>query len=422
MTTATKNIKRAIKELQEGKFIILVDDENRENEGDLIIAAEHLTPEAINFFETHVRGWICVPVAADILDDLNIPLMVGHNTAPLHTAFTVTIDAVEGTSTGISAKDQTVTIKKLLDENTRPGDSARPGHVRPLRPADGGVLVRAGHTEATIDLLRLAGMQEVGVLCEIKNEDGEMARMPDLEKYGEKHGFSIYTIQDLIEYRLGHEALVERTAKAKMPTDYGVWTGFAYQVKYKTEHHLAMVYGDISGNEPTLVRVHSECLTGDVFGSRRCDCGSQLHRSLKMIQENGSGAVLYLRQEGRGIGLLNKLKAYELQDDGMDTVEANEALGFPPDMRDYGIGAQILRDLGISRIRQLTNNPRKLIGLAGYGLEIVERVPIVIEPTADNEDYLHTKAEKLGHFIEGGDDSDTMNLVRTLQEETENDG
>ena len=393
-------IEEAIEEFRAGRFVIIVDDEDRENEGDLVIAGEKVTPEAINFMAKYGRGLICIALTGQRLEELRIPMMVQHNTSAFETAFTVSVDAREGTTTGISAHDRARTIQVLLDPATRPEDLAMPGHIFPLRAREGGVLVRAGQTEAAVDLARLAGLYPAGVICEIMAEDGTMARLPELEQFAAQHGLKIISVADLIAYRRRHEKLVRRVAQTSLPTQHGRFTAIAYENLINGEHHLALVMGDVADGRPVLVRVHSECLTGDVFGSLRCDCGAQLAMAMRMVAQEGRGVVLYMRQEGRGIGLLNKLRAYELQDQGLDTVEANQRLGFPPDLRDYGIGAQILADLGVRRIRLLTNNPRKVVGLAGHGLEVVERVPIAIPPNEQNRAYLRAKREKLGHLLE----------------------
>ena len=393
-------VEEAVEDIRQGKFVIIVDDEDRENEGDLAVAAEFATTEAISFMANHGRGLICMPIIGERLDSLGIDLMVGGNTARLGTAFTVSVDAVGGTTTGISAGDRAATVKALLDPNTKPSDLARPGHLFPLRYAEGGVLVRAGQTEGIVDLAKMAGLYPAGVICEIMNQDGTMARLGDLEEFAEKHDIKIISIAQLVAYRKQHETLITRITETKLPTLYGDFTAIAYKSAIDAEDHVALVKGNVALEEPVMVRVHSQCLTGDTFGSLRCDCGEQVRKSLEMIQEDGRGVLLYMRQEGRGIGLHNKLRAYQLQDSGLDTVEANEKLGFPPDLRWYGIGAQILVDLGIRNIRLLTNNPKKVVGLEGYGLNIVERVPIQIPPNDVNKRYLHTKLTKLDHLLQ----------------------
>jgi 3,4-dihydroxy 2-butanone 4-phosphate synthase/GTP cyclohydrolase II len=392
-------IPEAIEDVKKGKFIIIVDDEDRENEGDLILAAQKTTPEAINFMALYARGLICMPMTGQRLDYLDIPLMVSNNQSKHGTAFTVSVEAKQKVSTGISAPDRAETIRVMVDPNTKPDDIVLPGHMFPLRAREGGVLVRAGHTEATVDLARMAGLYPAGVCCEILNEDGTMARLPQLEKMAEKFGFKIATIADLIAYRRRHEKLVHRVANAKLPTKYGDFTAIAYKSDIDPEEHVALVMGDVNTDEPVLVRVHSECLTGEVFGSLRCDCGEQMEMALKMIANEGRGVLVYMRQEGRGIGFHNKIKAYALQDEGLDTVEANLHLGFPADLRDYGIGVQILLDLGVRKMRLLTNNPKKLLALKGYDLEVTEQIPIIVEPNPYNRNYLETKQKKLGHDL-----------------------
>ncbi len=388
-----------INDISSGKFIIIVDDENRENEGDLAIAAEKVTPQLINFMATNARGLICMPIIGKRLDELQIPPMVQENTSKFTTAFAVSIEAKNKTTSGISAFDRSVTVKAVLDPKTRSEDIARPGHMFPLRAREGGVLVRAGHTEAVVDLARMAGLYPAGVICEILKEDGSMARLPQLEVMAEKYGIKIVSIADLITYRRKYERLVQKVAEARFPTKYGDFTIMAYKSTVDTDEHVALVLGDMSDSRPVLVRVHSECVTGDVFGSLRCDCGEQVQMAMNMIAKEGRGVFLYMRQEGRGIGLHNKLRAYELQDKGLDTVEANIALGFDADLRDYGIGAQILADLGLHDIRLLTNNPKKIIGLESYGLKVVESIRLLAAPTEYNKNYLKTKQEKLEHLL-----------------------
>ena len=393
-------IEDAIEAIKNGEIIIVVDDEDRENEGDFICAAECITPEIVNFMATHGRGLICAAITEERCEELDLELMVGKNTATYETPFTISVDLIgNGTSTGISAEDRAKTIKALVDPYTRAEDLGRPGHIFPLKAKKNGVLRRSGHTEATIDFARLAGFKPAGVLVEIMNDDGSMARLPDLRKVADRFNLKLVSIKDLIAYRLRNESLIEKKSSVEMPTEYGKFQLHAYQKKESDEMHLALTKGEWEEKEPVLVRVHSSCVTGDIFGSCRCDCGQQLHEAMKMVEQEGKGVVLYMNQEGRGIGLLNKLKAYELQEQGRDTVEANLELGFNMDHRDYGIGAQILRDLGVSKIRLISNNPKKRAGLIGYGLEIVENVPIEFEPNEFNERYLRTKRDKMGHEI-----------------------
>jgi len=394
-------IEQAVEAIRRGELVIVVDDEDRENEGDLITAAEVVTPESMAFMIRYTSGVICMPLEGDRLDQLRLPLMVADNTESQRTAFTVSVDARNGTTTGISAADRCTTVHAMLDESTRPEDLARPGHIFPLRYREGGVLKRAGHTEAAVDLARMAGFRAAGVLAEVVNDDGTMARMPELEKFAEEHGLIIISIADLIRYRRHREKLVRRVSEARIPTRHGDFTAYVFESIIDGTEHMAFVYGDVAGHEDILVRVHSECLTGDVFGSMRCDCGLQLDLAMETIAKEGSGVVVYLRgHEGRGIGLGHKIRAYTLQDQGRDTVEANVELGFPADSREYGIGSQMLVDLGVSTMRIMTNNPSKYGGLEGYGLEIVERVPLHVLPNEENIRYLRTKQEKMGHLLD----------------------
>lgn len=394
------NISDAIEAIKRGEVIIVVDDEDRENEGDFVCAAESVTPEIINFMATHGRGLICAPLIEDRCDELELELMVGKNTALHETPFTVSIDLIgHGCTTGISASDRAKTIQALVNPDTKPEELGKPGHIFPLKAKKGGVLRRAGHTEAAIDLARLAGMQPAGVLVEIMNEDGTMARLPDLEIVKEKFGLKLISIKDLISYRMKAESLIEKQISVNMPTEWGDFQLTSYTQVSTGETHLALTKGEWKEDEPVMVRVHSSCVTGDIFGSCRCDCGPQLHNAMRMVEEEGKGVVLYMNQEGRGIGLVNKLRAYKLQEEGLDTVEANEKLGFQGDHRDYGVGAQILHDLGIGKIRLITNNPTKRVGLMGYGLEIVENIPIEVSPNEHNQKYLETKRDKMGHTI-----------------------
>lgn len=397
---ALSTIEAALEEIRQGKVIIVVDDEDRENEGDFIVAAETCTPEAMNFIIKYGRGIPCVATTAERLQELQISMMVKNNTARLGTAMGEMVDAFKGTTTGISAFDRSLTVQVFTDDDAKPEDLARPGHVIPLKAVEGGVLRRAGHTEATVDLMRLAGFKPVGVLCEIVGDDGRMARIPELESLAQQFDLTIISVADLIKYRRRTEKLIKRVASTHLPTGrYGEFHVHAYEASVPPYHIVAIVKGDMASEEPTLVRMHSSCVTGDLLDSLRCDCGSQLHRALEMITEAGRGALIYLEQEGRGIGLVNKMRAYELQEQGADTVQANEMLGFKPDLRDYGVGAQVMVDLGIRKIRLMTNNPKKVVGLEGYGLEIVEEVPIPTPPNPHNIDYLQTKAQKMGHLF-----------------------
>lgn len=396
----TCTVEEALEELKQGRMIVLVDDENRENEGDLTMAAEFVTADSINFMARYGRGLVCLALDSGIVDRLDLPLMVRDNTSKFGTGFTISIEAKKGVTTGISAADRSVTIRTAIAQGARADDLARPGHVFPLRAREGGVLVRTGQTEGSVDLCRIAGLRPGAVICEVMNDDGTMARRPQLEEFARVHGLLICTIADIIAYRMKNEILVREAVRAQIPTPYGPFTLIGFENDIDGKEHVALVRGDIDPEEPVLVRVHSECLTGDVFHSMRCDCGGQLDRSMEMIAEEGRGVIVYMRQEGRGIGLINKLRAYHLQEKGRDTVEANVELGFAPDLRDYGLGAQILVAVGVRKMRMMTNNPKKIVGLEGYGLEIVDRVPIEIPPTEENKRYLQTKKEKMGHILE----------------------
>ena len=394
------SIEEALEDIKQGKPLIVVDDDRRENEGDLVIAADKATPDVINFLVTYARGLLCMPVIGERLDELNIPMMVnGDNTAKHRTAFTVSVDYTEGTTTGISAYDRAATIKAIIDPESRPEHFAHPGHLFPLRYQEGGVLVRAGHTEAAVDLARMAGLYPAGVVCEVMASDGNMARMPQLVEFSQEHNINLITVAQIIAYRRRHEKLIEKVGEARLPTVHGEFQVIAYNSPIDPSKPVALVMGHWEPDEPILVRIHSECLTGEVFGSLRCDCGEQMKRAMDMIAKEGKGVFLYLRQEGRGIGFRNKVRAYSLQDSGMDTIEANEELGFDSDLRHYGVGAQVLTELGVKRMRLLTNNPRKVVGLSGYGLEIVERLPLEIEFSEENRQYLSTKRSKMGHTL-----------------------
>ena len=397
--TPIDRVKKAIKSLKKGEMVILIDDEDRENEGDLVMAAEDITPEAVNFMATNARGLICTPMTQSDLNRLDLPMMVRKNTSVHQTAFTVSVDAYKGITTGISAADRAKTISLLADPETTPNNFVQPGHIFPLRYQEGGVLVRAGQTEGSVDLARLAGRRPATVICEIMDSDGTMARLSQLNAMSDEHGIPIVSVADIIAYRYANESIVERVVETRLPTKYGEFRAIAYRSLVDPDEHVALVKGEISSDKIILVRVHSECLTGDVFGSLRCDCGDQATRALEQIGKSESGVFVYMRQEGRGIGLINKLRAYDLQDDGMDTVQANESLGFPMDLRHYGVGAQILRDLGVVKFRFLTNNPKKIVGIEGFGLQMVEQLPILVKVNAENEKYLATKQKKMGHML-----------------------
>jgi len=409
MKSPFDSVESAIEDIKNGKLIIVVDDEDRENEGDFLTAAQNVTPDMVNFMTKVGRGLICVPMTRERVQQLELDMMVSQNTSLHETAFTISVDSrLPGTSTGISAFDRAITIQQLADDRTKPSDLARPGHIFPLRAMDGGVLRRVGHTEAAVDLARLAGFKPVGVICEILAEDGSMARLPELLKLKEKYGLKLITIKDLVAYRMQKEKLVRRAVEVRLPTHFGEFKLIAYETLIDDKNHLALVKGNVADGNPVLLRVHSSCATGDLFGSMRCDCGEQLATAMMMIERAGHGALIYIMQEGRGIGLINKLKAYNLQDQGYDTVEANEKLGFKADLRDYGIGAQIICDLGIKKMRLMTNNPKKVVGLEGYGLEVVERVPLEINPNDINKDYLETKKTKMGHLFSSGTAHDKL--------------
>jgi 3,4-dihydroxy 2-butanone 4-phosphate synthase/GTP cyclohydrolase II len=410
-TPVLATVEEAIEDFRNGKMVIIVDDESRENEGDVCIPAQFCTPEAVNLMATHARGLICAPMAGDRLDQLQVPLMTRRNSAPLGTAFTISVEAAEGVTTGISASDRSRTLAVLADPKSRPGDLTRPGHIFPLRAREGGVLVRAGQTEASVDLCKMAGVEPVAVVCEVIKDDGTMARLPDLKRFARKHDMRIVTVADIIAYRLANERLVERVDESKLPTKFGDFTVIGYRTLIDTKEHIALTMGDLTTDEPVLVRVHDQCLTGDVFASMRCDCGEQLETAMELVAREGRGAIIYMDQEGRGIGLHNKIRAYHLQDDGMDTAEANEALDLPVEAREYGIGAQIIVDIGIRKIRLMTNNPTKIeelatfgeirgVGMEGYGIEVVERVPLEIPANPHNIRYLITKRDKMGHLLE----------------------
>jgi 3,4-dihydroxy 2-butanone 4-phosphate synthase / GTP cyclohydrolase II len=415
MSSPFDSIESALDDIRKGKLVVVVDDEDRENEGDVVTAAENVSPEMVNFITKEARGLLCVSITKQRARDLDLDMMVSANTSLHETPFTISVDSkLPGTTTGISTYDRAVTIRQLADPFAKSSELARPGHIFPLRAMDGGVLRRVGHTEAAVDLARLAGFQPVGLLCEILADEGTMARLPELLKFKEKFGMKLITIKDLVAYRIQKEKLVKRAVEVKLPTHFGEFKLIAYETLIDDKNHLALVKGDVANGEPVLLRVHSSCATGDLFGSMRCDCGEQLATAMMMIEKEGRGVLLYIMQEGRGIGLINKLKAYNLQDDGLDTVEANEKLGFKADLRDYGIGAQIISDLGIKKMRLMTNNPKKVVGLEGYGLEVTERVPLVIDANIINKEYLDTKRDKMGHVMAVSDTNDLRIIAKKI--------